>query len=67
MKLLLDKNADIESKDNFGQKPLSLAAGSGQEAVVKLLLDKNADIEYEDNYDYTPLLLAAGNGHDSDS
>ena len=45
MKLLLDKNADIESKSDSGQTPLSWAAEKGHEAVVKLLLDKNADVE----------------------
>jgi ankyrin repeat protein len=45
-KLLLDKNADIESKVNiYSQTPLSWAAKNGHEAVVKLLLDKNADVE----------------------
>ena len=42
MKLLLDKNADVESKSIY-ETPLSLAAENGHEAVVKLLLDKNAD------------------------
>ena len=45
MSALLDKNADIESKDRSGRTPLSWAAENGHEAVVKLLLDKNADIE----------------------
>src|ERR1700719_3988977 len=64
MKLLLDKNADIESKDiEYGQKPLSWAASSGHEAVVKLLLDGYADIEPKaEYYGQTPLSLAAENG-----
>ncbi|KAN0086881.1 Ankyrin repeat-containing domain protein [Elaphomyces granulatus] len=50
VKLLLDNNADIESKHNkYVQTPLSRAAGNGHEAVVRLLLDKNADIESKDN------------------
>jgi ankyrin repeat protein len=36
VKLLLDKNADIESKDGTGQTPRSMAAGNGHKAVVKL-------------------------------
>ena len=44
MKLLLDKNADIESK-TLWPTPLSFAAENGHETVVKLLLDKNADVE----------------------
>ena len=44
MKLLLEKGADVESKDRYyGQTPLSWAAGNGHEAVVKLLLEKGAE------------------------
>ena len=38
VKLLLEKGAQLESKDNYGQTSLSYAAGNGHEAVVKLLL-----------------------------
>jgi ankyrin repeat protein len=41
--LLLEKGAELETKDSSGQTPLSWAAGSGHEAVVKLLLEKQAD------------------------
>ncbi|KAN0079537.1 Ankyrin repeat-containing domain protein [Elaphomyces granulatus] len=62
--LLLDKNADIEFKGEFGQTPLSWAAENGHETVVKLLLDiKNANFESKDNLGRTPLSRAAENGH----
>ena len=48
MKLLLEKGADLESKDDYGQTPLSWAAENGHEAVVKLLLEKGADLESKD-------------------
>ena len=49
MKLLLEKGADVESKDRiYGQTPLLWAAGTGHEAVVKLLLEKGADVESKD-------------------
>ncbi|KAL3599795.1 hypothetical protein FPOAC2_04023 [Fusarium poae] len=60
VKLLLDKDAEIEAKDNGDRTPLSWAARSGREAIVKLLLDKGAEIEAKDSvYGQTPLSLAA--------
>jgi Ankyrin repeats (3 copies)/Ankyrin repeats (many copies) len=65
IKLLLEANADVESKDDrYGQTPLSLAARYGHEAVVKLLLEANADVESKGN-GQTPLSLAAENGHEA--
>ena len=43
MKLLLEKGADVESKDDDGRTPLLLAAGEGYEAVMKLLLKNGAE------------------------
>jgi hypothetical protein len=46
VQLLLDKGAELESKDtNYGQTPLSWAAENGHEAMVTLLLDKGAKLE----------------------
>ena len=66
MKLLLEKGADVESKDDDGQTPLSRAAmyGHSYEAVVKLLLEKGADVESKDRYyGRTPLSRAAERGY----
>jgi hypothetical protein len=66
VKLLLEKGADLESKDNNGRTPLSWAAENGHEAVVKLLLEKGADLESKDEYNgQTPLSWAAENGHEA--
>lgn len=43
VKLLLVRGADIEARDDYDRTPVSLAAWSGNEAVVKLLLAKGAD------------------------
>jgi ankyrin repeat protein len=46
VKLLLEKGADLESKDTkYSQMPLSWAAEREHKAVVKLLLKKGADPE----------------------
>jgi ankyrin repeat protein len=64
VKLLLEKGAELESKDNYyGQTPLSWATGSGHEAVVKLLLEKGAKLESKDNrYGQMPLSWLHGIG-----
>ncbi|KIW25710.1 hypothetical protein, variant [Cladophialophora immunda] len=61
---LLNKGADLESKDVSGCTPLSLAADQGNQVVVQLLLEKSADLEVkEHSRNQTPLALAVENGH----
>ena len=43
VKVLLEKGAEIESKDKDGRTPLSWARKGGDEGAVKVLLDKGAD------------------------
>lgn len=45
MELLLEKGAELRSKDYYGQTPLSWAAKKRHKAVVKLLLEKGAGIK----------------------
>ncbi len=65
LQLLLDKGANIETKDKDGWTPLLSATVNGHEAVVQLLLDKGANIEAKDKDGWTPLLLAAENGYEA--
>ncbi len=62
VKLLLDKGAAIDAKNNFGNSALLIASGNGQAEVVKLLLDKGAAVNLGNNQNVTPLLMAAQNG-----
>jgi hypothetical protein len=65
VKLLLERGAELETKDNnCGQTPLSWAAEKGHEAVVKLLLERGAELETKSNNSQTPLSLAAREGHE---
>ncbi|KAF2183391.1 ankyrin, partial [Zopfia rhizophila CBS 207.26] len=57
---------DVDSKDGYGWTPLSWAARSGHEAVVKLLLETGkVDVDSKGGYGWTPLSWAAGNGHEA--
>jgi ankyrin repeat protein len=59
-KLLLEKGANIEVRDQYyGATPLLLAARYGETAVVKLLLEKGAKIEAKDPSGGTALMAAA--------
>ena len=64
--ILLKKGSKANSKDSYGRTPLSWAAASGHEAVVKLLLEKDATVETVDSeYGQTPLSWAAESGHEA--
>ena len=43
VKLLVEKGAEIESKDSYGRTPLWWAAEKGHKVVVKLLVEKDAE------------------------
>ena len=65
MSILLEKGAKADSKDHDGRTPLSWAAESGHEAIVKLLLAREGvDADSKDRYSRTPLSCAARNGHE---
>lgn len=67
IKLLVEKGADIEAKDDkYGWAPLLWAAEHGDEASIKLLIGKGANIEAKDNrYGRTPLSWAVGSGNEA--
>ena len=64
---LLKSEHDADLKDSYGRTPLSWAARSGHEAVVKLLLAKDGvDPDSKDRgYGRTPLSWAAWGGHEA--
>jgi ankyrin repeat protein len=62
---LLDKGADIEFKNRFGQTSLYWAVMGGGEAIIKLLFYKGADVESKDIYGQTPLYWAVKKGHEA--
>jgi Ankyrin repeats (3 copies) len=65
VKQLLDKDAELETKDSDGRTPLSYAAESRHEAVVTLLLDRGAELETKGKYSKTPLSYATWGKHEA--
>lgn len=47
--LIIEKGADINSRDNVGATPLHIAAWNGQTELVKMLVSKGADVNAKDN------------------
>jgi ankyrin repeat protein len=60
----VEKGAATERGDNWDRTPISFAAETGHEEVVKLLLKKGAASESKDSRGQTPLHYAAANGHE---
>ena len=55
---LLDRGADIESKDLLGWTPLHLAILSVSPPAVRMLLDRGADFNVKNRHGLTPMDLA---------
>ncbi|NXT78852.1 ASB3 protein, partial [Zapornia atra] len=63
MKILLEKGASKECKDDFGITPLFVAAQYGKLESLRLLVSYGAAVNCQANDRATPLLIAAQEGH----
>jgi len=61
--LLLDRNANPDRKDRYGDTPLLKAIQNGELRIVQALLDAGAGIDTTDGNGNTPLMLAIRSGH----
>ena len=61
--LLLSKNANVNSRNAFGQTALHLAAEIGHLTIAQILLKSDACIHVTDEYNNTPIDIAAMRGH----
>ncbi|PYH92791.1 ankyrin [Aspergillus ellipticus CBS 707.79] len=62
VRLLLQKDIDVEEHDERGGIPLGIAAGKGSQAMVRLLLELGAPIDSQNSLGLTPLATAALRG-----
>ena len=61
VKILLHKDANIQSRDQDGDSPLHLAALYGHTEVIQYLISQSADIHSRGHHGRTPLMMAAEN------
>lgn len=59
VRVLLDRGADLEARDEEGQTPLIRAASYGQTDIFRLLLQRGANINARDKNGMTALVAAA--------
>ncbi len=62
-KLLLEREAKVDARNNNGSTPLGLATEVGDLEMVKILLEHGADPNAEDNLSRTPFITACRYGH----
>jgi ankyrin repeat protein len=60
---LLDRGADVDSRDRHGQTALMLAAHAGRGAVIEELLARRANLNATAKYGLSALMLAIVAGH----
>ena len=61
-RVLLERGADTETRDDEDYSPLELASIYGHVEVVQVLLEHGADVNAQDKDNYTPLHVASVNG-----
>jgi hypothetical protein len=60
---LLERRANINSRNSQGQTALFRASYAGHTAVVRALIEKGAEVDARDSNARTPLFVAAERGH----
>jgi len=63
VRLLLDRGANINSRDKHKSTPFIAAAEHGHISIVRELLDRGANINARDSSGFTALMRAARGGH----
>jgi len=61
-KLFIEHGVDVNAANDTGQTALHLAAGRGQDTVVRMLADAGASLDAKDSQNLMPIQLAMGMG-----
>lgn len=64
IRALIENGGEVDSKDEYGQTALMLAAMHGRDEAVELLIAAGADLDVTAKYGLTALMLAVVNHHD---
>ncbi|KAG4068203.1 hypothetical protein HA402_008844 [Bradysia odoriphaga] len=59
VKVLLEKGANINGKDEDGETAIMNASNNGRYETVKFLIENGADVNGKDGYGKTPIMFAA--------
>ena len=60
---LLDKEADLNAKNEFDDTPLIVAVSNQYKQIVQILLERGADPNITNDYGYTALIVAVEKGN----
>lgn len=63
VKKLLEKEVDINIKDEYGDFALAFASFKGRKKIVELLIKAGADVNARDNEGNTPIIIASYSGY----
>ena len=63
MKILLDRGANVEIKDDDGETPVFVASSSGDPELVRLLLKAGANPNVKAKDGWSALMMASRDGH----
>jgi ankyrin repeat protein len=65
VKLLLEKEAEMSSRNKSDRISLLVAAWSGKAGVLELLLQREADLDFKSNFGQALVWLAVFGGHEA--